>query len=103
MSWSATVRRLRDPSRPMGQRVNALHSLLANHHAPLGFEESRRYLRAQVGLHSQFWTEAQLLAAFDLLDTSRSSYTAYRGSLAVRRKSEKIHGRRSPTKKDMAP
>jgi hypothetical protein len=50
VSWSATARRVRDADRPLGQRITALHSLLANHHAPLGFTVTRKRLRKLVAV-----------------------------------------------------
>ena len=112
MSWSATARGVRDSARPLGYRVTALHSLLANHHAPLGFEETREELRRRVGASPtlvspdwaparQSWTEAQLLEALMLLEESRVSHLTYRNAWAERRSVEKRQGRRQPTKEDL--
>lgn len=96
------ARRVRDGDLPLGQRVNALHSLLANHHAPFGFQRTRAHLRraAGVGLLRP-WTEPRLLAALDLLEESRASHLAYRAAFGQRRRLEKASGQRVPTKGDL--
>lgn len=81
----------------------ALHCLLANHHAPVGFEATRKRLLLAVGVgRSRKWTEAQLLEALALLDESRRSHLAYRSAFAARRRDEKASGRRQPTRGDLA-
>jgi hypothetical protein len=102
MSWSAFAKRVRESDRPLGQRVNALHSLLANHHAPLGFEATRERLCDAVGVaHSGKWTDAQILQALLLLEESRRNHLAYRDAFASRRRGEKAAGRRQPTRGDL--
>jgi hypothetical protein len=86
----------------MGQRVNALHSLLANEHAPLGFDETRTLLRAETGVTGRTWTEAQLLDALALLEESRQTHLRYREAWARRRSLDKARGRRQPTKAETA-
>lgn len=97
------MRRVRDSDRPMGQRVTALHSLVANHHSPLGFLGTRTRLRkaAGVGLLRR-WTEPRLLEALRVLEESRASHLRYRTAFAQRRRQEKAEGRRRPTKGDVA-
>jgi hypothetical protein len=87
----------------MGRRVTALHSLVANHHAPLGFTGTRRRLRrlAGVGLLRR-WTQPRLLLALRALEESRSSHLEYLAAFAQRRRREKAIGRRQPTKGDVA-
>ena len=84
VSWSATARRVRDGNRPIGQRANALHSLLANHHASLGFAKTRKRLRRLVGVGlGHRWTEAKLLTALQDLGESRTSRALSRGVCAA--------------------
>lgn len=86
----------------MGSRVVALHSLLANHHAPIGFEATRDRLMTHVGVgRSAKWTETQLLASLALLEESRETHLAYRRAFASRRRSEKALGWRQPTRTDL--
>jgi hypothetical protein len=96
------ARRVRNANLPMGQRVNALHWLLANHHAPLGFRRTRAHLRraTHAGLLRR-WNEPSLLAALDMLEESRASHLAYRAAFAERRRIEKASGQRVPTKGDV--
>jgi hypothetical protein len=103
VGWAATARRVRDSGLPMGRRVTALHSLVANHHAPLGFAGTRRRLRklAGVGLFRR-WTQPRLLLALRALEESRSSHLEYLAVFAQRRRREKAVGRRQPTKGDVA-
>jgi hypothetical protein len=86
----------------MGQRVSSLHSLLANEHAPLGFEATRTFLRAKAGVTGRTWTEAQLLDALALLEQSRQSHLRYREAWDRRRSLDKARGRRQPTKAETA-
>lgn len=102
VSWSATARRVRDTGLAMPKRVVALHSLLANHHAPLGFEDTRDHLREIAGIRTRRWTEPQLLAALAALEESRASHLRYRAVFAERRRREKALGRRQPTTADLA-
>lgn len=96
------ARRVRNANLPMGQRVNALHSLLANHHAPLGFRGTRAHLRRATGVgFLRRWNEPSLLAALDMLEESRASHLAYRTAFAERRRIEKASGQRVPTKGDL--
>lgn len=102
MSWAVMARRVRNSDLAIGQRVTALHSLLANHHAPLGFEATRQHLRRTVGVtRREGWSEPGLLLALDLLEASRANHIAYRVTFGQRRKVEKASSRRSPTKADL--
>ena len=102
MSWSATVRRVRAADRPLDQRVTALHSLLANYHAPLGFTATRKRLRKLVGVGlGRRWTEPKLLRALEELEASRKAHLRYRSVFAERRRAEKAEGRRQPTLGDV--
>jgi hypothetical protein len=93
---------VRDGNRPIGQRAKALHSLLANHHAPLGFSGTRKRLRKLVGVGlGRRWTEAKLLRALQELEESRTSHVRYHDVFAQRRRAEKAGGRRQPTKGDV--
>jgi hypothetical protein len=86
----------------MGQRVNALHSLLANHHAPVGFEATRRRLREVAGVTwRKKWSEAGLLEALRALEDSRATHLDYQRAFAERRRQEKASGRRQPTRGDL--
>lgn len=96
------ARRVRDADLPLGQRVNALHSLLANHHAPFGFRRTRAHLRRAAGVRVlRDWTEPRLLAALDLLEESRASHLANLAAFGQRRRVEKASGRRVPNKGDL--
>lgn len=96
------ARRVRNVNLSMGQRVNALHSLLANHHAPLGFRQTRAHLRRATDVALQRrWNEPALLAALDLLEESRASHLAYRAAFGQRRRIEKASGQRVPTRGDL--
>jgi hypothetical protein len=86
----------------MPQRVVALHSLLANHHAPFGFLSTRERLYDLAGVtRTRRWTEPQLLAALDALEESRTSHLRYRAAFAERRCREKALGQRRPTQGDL--
>lgn len=96
------AKRVRDETRPMGQRVNALHSLLANHHAPLGFEATRLRLREVAGVsRTAKWSEAAVLQALEALKASRATHLDYRRAFSERRRQEKASGRRQPTRGDL--
>jgi hypothetical protein len=101
VNWTATARWVSDERRPLGQRVTALHSLLANHHAPLGFEATRQRLLAEAGVAGKEWTAEQVMAALRSLTESRKSHLRYREAFAARRQAEKAQGRRQPTKRDI--
>jgi hypothetical protein len=109
VSWAATARRVRDPSRPLRDRISSFRSLL-NMHGPLGFHGSEQHLCALVGARrtspwpprrARDWTEAELLHALDVLEESRASHLRYRAVLAERRTREKAHHRRQPTRGDL--
>lgn len=111
MSWAVKARRVRDTSRPLAQRVNALHSLLANHHAPLGFQATAQHLRGLAGVAGSrrllpwrtrrfVWTEQQLLTALAALEESRGSHLRYQAAFVERRKAEKAKGLRQPSRDD---
>ncbi|WP_157519125.1 hypothetical protein [Modestobacter sp. Leaf380] len=100
MSWSATVRRVLDADRPLGQRVAALHSLLANHHAPLGFLATRAALRSRVGATGRRWRETELLRALEHIEASRAAHLERVAEVAARRRVEKAAGRRQPSAAD---
>lgn len=86
----------------MGQRVTALHSLVANHHAPLGFTATRRRLRELAGVGpGRRWTEPKLLEALDELAASRETHLRFGSVFADRRRVEKTDGRRQPTSGDL--
>ena len=95
------TKRVMDEGRPMGQRVNALHSILANHFAPLGFEATRQRLREHVGVEGSAWSGEQVVTALRLLHESRQSHLRYRSAFGDRRRVEKAAGRRQPTKADL--
>jgi hypothetical protein len=108
MGWTATMRRARDPERPLGQRVLALHALISGHHAPLGFTATRARLRALVGADDTHrgrarsrWTEDELLRALAALESSRETHLRARAVFADRHRAEKAAGRRSPTAGDL--
>jgi hypothetical protein len=86
----------------MPQRVVALHSLLANHHAPFGFLGTRERLYDLAGVsRTRRWTEPQLLVALDALEESRTSHLRYRAAFVERRCHEKALGQRRPTQGDL--
>lgn len=103
------ARRVRDPDLPLRHRTSAFRSLLTLH-APFGFQATERHLRKLVrrrGRHgwwrpvrSREWTETMLLDALDLLETSRDSHVRYAAVFAERRRNEKSHHRRQPTRAD---
>ncbi len=96
------ARRVRNAGLPMPQRVVALHSLIANHHAPFGFLGTRDRLYVLAGVTGRRrWTEPQLLSALDALEESRASHLHYRAAFAERRGQEKALGQRRPTQDDL--
>ena len=110
MSWAVHARRVRDEALPLGQRVSALHSLIANHHAPFCFLGTVAHLQGATGggrrrwraVGRRGWTHEQLLAALAMLEQSRAGHLAYRAAFAERRCAEKGAGRRRPTAGDKA-
>jgi hypothetical protein len=101
VSWAVHARRVRDEGLPLTQRVSALRSLVASHHAPLGFLGTVAHLRAATGGGRRGWTAEQLPAALAMLEQSRASHLAYRTAFAERRCTEKQQGRRRPTAGDV--
>ena len=86
----------------MHQRVRALRSLVANHHAPFGFRGTLEHLNEKIGTRStRRWTEQELLRALDELEHSRATHVHYRDLFAERRRAEKAHGLRRPTGGDV--
>ncbi|MEI4270819.1 hypothetical protein TEK04_03695 [Klenkia sp. LSe6-5] len=101
MSWSSTARRVRDGDRPMGQRVNALHSLVARHAAPLASSDTRTTLRTLVGATGRRWDEEQVMRALEHLEATRSVRIAQVHEVTTRRRAAKAAGRRRPTAADL--
>lgn len=86
----------------MGQRVNALHSLISNHHAPSGFLGTRAALRARVGVTGHRWREDELLRALEHLEASRTAHLVRVAEVAAHRRAEKTAGRRHPAAAEVA-
>jgi hypothetical protein len=86
----------------MGQRVNALHSLLARHLVPLGFDGTRRALRALVGVTGRRWDEEQVMRALEHLEATRAVRLARAQEVTARRRVDKAAGLRRPTTADVA-
>ncbi len=79
MSFTASAARARDAGRPLGLRVACLHGCLERF-SLFGFTTTRAKLREHVGAEGAHgWTEAQLVAALDLLEEARASWVAYAG------------------------
>lgn len=87
----------------MGQRVNALHSLIARHAAPPGaFGGTRRALRSMVGTTGRRWREEEVMRALEHLEAARSARHARVADVTARRRIEKAAGRRAPSAADVA-
>ena len=76
MSFSASAKRARDSSQPIGLRVACLHECLEQF-SLFGFQTTRERLRSRLGVSAFGWTDGQILAALDLLEPARRSWSAF--------------------------
>lgn len=102
MSFNVEIRKVRDPARPYGARVIALAHCLEIY-SPIGFQASWAYLEAKVGaIRSR--DERVLLAAADLVESSRQTYLEeLRAYAALRRRHKATRGQRSPHSAERTP
>ncbi|NKY40542.1 hypothetical protein, partial [Cellulomonas septica] len=103
MSWAVVARRVRDAHVPLPHRLSALRSLVNRHH-PLGFDGTQQHLGDLVGTSrppGPGWTDADVRAALDALEVSRTSHLRYVEAFADRRRREKAEHRRQPTRADV--
>ncbi|MBE1488242.1 hypothetical protein [Plantactinospora soyae] len=98
MSFGTYARKVRDPSRSYGQRINALAGCVERYQ-PIGYHATFGYLEQVAGHFRR--EEAALLRAIDALSSSRDLWLSELGTYAKQRKAAKRLGRRNPQAHDL--
>src|SRR4051812_5090228 len=95
MSFSASLKRARDPSQPLGLRVACLHECLERF-SLFGYNDTRARLRRMVGALDDGWTDEQVIRALDLLEAAKHSWSAFSRLDNQRRRVDKARDPSSP-------
>jgi hypothetical protein len=95
MSFSASAKRARDSTQPLGLRVACLHECLEQFNL-FGFRSTRARLRARFGVATNGWTDGQILAALDLLEPAKWSWSSFLADRQQRQRIDRQADRSTP-------
>jgi hypothetical protein len=76
MSFSASAKRARASDQPLGLRVTCLHECLEQFNL-FGYHATRERLRLIVGASEPGWTVEQVVAAVEVLEHAKESWSRY--------------------------